>query len=281
MAAEHLLERGFQRFGFCGFQGEAWSKRREEAFVDTVQKAGCSCDVFNSVWYGRAARSWEEEQIHLAGWLKKFNRPFGTMACNDIRGQQLLDACSTIGLSVPEEAAVIGVDNDELLCRICAPPLSSVIPNAEGVGYRAAEILAELMGGGKARAVDQLLEPIGVAMRQSTDVVAIDAPEIAAAVRYIRENACRGISVDEVIANAEVSRSTLERQLRKYLGRSPQEEIRFVQVKRAKELLLTTDLSVESLASLCGFEYSEYLHVVFKRVTGITPGQFRQKHGAP
>lgn len=277
MAAEHLLERGFQRFGFCGFQGEAWSKRREEAFVEVVHTAGWDCDVYNSAWYGRAARTWEAEQIRLVDWLQKFPRPFGIMSCNDIRGQQVLDACSTIELSVPEEAAVIGVDNDELLCRICAPPLSSVIPNAEGVGYRAAELLAELMDGGKATLDDQLLEPLGVATRQSTDVVAIDAPEIAAAVRYIRENACRGISVDEVTANVEVSRSTLERQLRKYLGRSPQEEIRFVQVKRAKELLLTTDLSVENLAFLCGFEHSEYLHVVFKRITGMTPGQFRHQ----
>jgi LacI family transcriptional regulator len=194
-----------------------------------------------------------------------------------MRGQQVLDACSKIGLSVPEEAAVIGVDNDELLCRICAPPLSSVIPNAEGVGYRAAELLAELMNGSSSAMADHLLEPLGVATRQSTDVVAIDAPEIAAAVRYIRENACRGISVDEVTAHVEVSRSTLERQLRKYLGRSPQEEIRFVQVKRAKELLWTTELSVEDLASLCGFEHAEYLHVVFKRITGLTPGQFRQQ----
>ncbi len=277
MAAEHLFERGFQRFGYCGFQDEAWSKRREEAFVDAVQSAGWSCDVYNSAWYGKAARTWEAEQIRLVDWLQKFPRPFGIMTCNDLRGQHVLDACSTIELAVPEEAAVIGVDNDELLCRICAPPLSSVIPNAEGVGYRAAELLAELMDGGTTIQAEHLLEPLGVATRQSTDVVAIDAPEIAAAVRYIRENACRGISVDEVTANVDVSRSTLERQLRKYLGRSPQEEIRFVQVKRAKELLLTTDLTVENMAVLCGFEHSEYLHVVFKRVTGLTPGQFRQQ----
>ncbi len=277
MAAEHLLERGFQRFGFCGFQGEAWSKRREESFVQAIHAAGRSCDIFNSVWFGRAARTWEAEQVHLVHWLQKFPRPFGIMTCNDMRGQQVLDACSTIELSVPEEAAIIGVDNDELLCRICAPPLSSVIPNAEGVGYRAAELLAELMAGGSVTVADHFLEPLGVATRQSTDVVAIDAPAIAAAVRYIRENACRGISVDEVASNVEVSRSTLERQLRKYLGRSPQEEIRSVQIKRAKELLLTTDLSVENLAMLCGFEHSEYLHVVFKRITGLTPGQFRQQ----
>lgn len=277
LAAEHLLERGFQRFGFCGYQGEAWSKRRQTAFVKAVENAGWPCDIYNSKWYGRSARSWEDEQLQLTQWLSAFPRPFGVMACNDIRGQQVLAACSTTELSVPEEAAVIGVDNDDLLCRICAPPLSSVIPNAEGVGYRAAELLTELMDGGKPAEIDQQLKPLGVATRQSTDVVAIDAPEIAAAVRFIRENACRGITVEEVTSSVEVSRSTLERQLRKYLGRSPQEEIRFVQVKRVRELLLTTDLSVEKLSALCGFEHPEYLHVVFKRVLGMTPGQFRQQ----
>ncbi|TWU51767.1 XylR family transcriptional regulator [Rubripirellula reticaptiva] len=277
MAADHLLERGFRRFGFCGFRGEAWSHRREKAFAQAVHEAGCSCDIYNSRWYGRSARSWEDEQQHLVSWLKTFARPFGIMTCSDIRGTQVLDACSTAGLSVPEEAAVVGVDNDELLCRICAPPLSSVIPNAEGIGYRAAELLTEMMDSGNATVFDYQLEPLGVATRQSTDVVAIDDPAVAAAVKLIRENACRGITVDEVTANASVSRSTLERQLRKYLGRSPQEEIRFVQVKRVRELLLTTDLSIEKISFLCGFDHPEYLHVVFKRVLGITPGQFRQQ----
>jgi LacI family transcriptional regulator len=119
----------------------------------------------------------------------------------------------------------------------------------------------------------QLIEPLGVATRQSTDVVAIDDRDVAAALRYIREHACRGLTVDEVVRNNSVSRSTLERQVRKYLGRTPQAEIRFVQVKRARELLISTDLS----AALCGFEHPEYLHVVFKRVTGMTIGTFRKQ----
>lgn len=277
LAAQHLLDRGFERFGFCGFEGEAWSKRREMGFMGSIHKAGKTCDVYNSAWYGRSARTWDDEQLRLVEWLQSFPRPFAVMACSDFRGQQVLDACSNMELSVPEEAAVIGVDNDDLLCRICAPPLSSVIPDAEAIGYRAAELLAELMDRGESTVVEDQFQPLGVATRQSTDVVAIDIPEIAAAVRYIRENACRGINVDEVTKNVNVSRSTLERQLRKHLGRSPQEEIRFVQVKKARELLLTTDLSVEKLSVLCGFDHPEYLHVVFKRVTGTTPGQFRKQ----
>ena len=123
----------------------------------------------------------------------------------------------------------------------------------------------------------QLIQPLGVATRQSTDVVAIEDRDVAAALHYIREHACRGLSVDEVVRNSPVSRSTLERQVRKYLGRTPQEEIRHVQIKRAKELLLTTDLSAEQIAALCGFDHSEYLLVVFKRITGMTTSEFRRQ----
>ena len=156
----------------------------------------------------------------------------------------------------------------------CSPPLSSVIPNAEAVGFKAAEMLAQLMSG---TAVPEsiFVSPVGVATRQSTDVVAIDDDEVAAALRYIREHACRGVSVDEVVRSSTVSRSTLERQVRKYLGRTPQEEIRRVQINRAQELLLSTDLSAEQVAILCGFDYPEYFYTVFKRVAGVTTSEFR------
>ena len=278
MGAEHLLERGFKRFGYCGFKGEAWSKRREESFVKTIdQKSSGSCSLYNSTWQGRGARNWEDEQRCIIEWLQTLTPPFAVMACNDIRGRQIIDACSELDLAVPEQVVVVGVDDDELLCRMCSPPLSSVIPNAQAVGFRAAEVLASLMDGKSLASEVQLIEPLGVATRQSTDAVAIDDPDIAAALRYIREYACRGITVAEVVRDNSVSRSTLERQVRKYLGRTPQEEIRFVQIKRARELLISTDLSAEQIAPLCGFEHPEYLHVVFKRVTGTTIGVFRKQ----
>lgn len=277
LAAEHLLERGFRRFAFCGFSGEAWSRRRQEAFVHAVGNAGGVCDVYNSPWLGPRGHSWDEQQRRLMMWLSQRVTPCGIMACNDVRGQHVLDACRKLTRAVPEELAVVGVDNDELLCRVCSPPLSSVIPNAAGVGFRAAELLARLMDGQPVDEQPQIIEPLGVATRQSSDVVAIDDRQIAAALHYIREHACRGLSVEEVVQNCSVSRSTLERQVRKYLGRTPQQEIRHVQIQRARELLLTTDLPAERLAALCGFDHPEYLMVVFKRLTGMTTSQFRKQ----
>ena len=202
--------------------------------------------------------------------------PFAVMSCNDLRGKHVIDACAALGLSVPEQVAVLGVDNGEQLCNLCSPPLSSVIPDAEEVGFRAAELLAQLMTGADL-CPEIMIPPIGIATRQSTDAMAVSDPDMAKALNFIRENACRNIRVQDVVDNVSISRSTLERQCRQHLGRSPQGQIRYEQVKRVRELILRTELSLEEIAYRCGFEHAEYMHVVFKRITGTTPGALRQR----
>ncbi|MEM9704245.1 MAG: helix-turn-helix domain-containing protein, partial [Planctomycetota bacterium] len=187
------------------------------------------------------------------------------------------DACSAVGLSVPEQVSVLGVDNNGQMCNLCTPPLSSVSPNAESVGYRGAEMLADLMNGSPPPAETELIDPVGIETRQSSDAVAVADPSLVAALAFIRENACKGVSVDDVVRSVGLSRSTLERQCRRFLNRSPQAQIRHEQVGRIKELLRTTDLAVAEIAIRCGFEHPEYMHVVFKRVTGVTPGTFRER----
>jgi LacI family transcriptional regulator len=133
------------------------------------------------------------------------------------------------------------------------------------------------MQGDCARPAARLVEPIGVVTRQSTDVLAIDQPNIVTALRYIREHACDGINVTEVLQQVPLTRSVLERQFRRYVGRSPQEEIRQVQLKRARQLLAETDLSLAQIAPLAGYRHPEYMSVVFKRLTKETPGQYRRR----
>lgn len=279
LAADHLLERGFRQFGFCGFSGHAWSRKRHEGFRAAIEEAGHACAEYASPWGGPRAHPWEEEQEQIGDWLQALPRPLGVLACNDMRGQHVLDACQRIKLGVPEEVAVIGVDDDVLLCELCDPPLSSVVPNAERVGYEAAALLERLMHGGKPGQPVTLIPPLGVTVRQSTDVLAIDDAPIAAAVRFIREHACEGISVKQVLDHVPLSRTILEKRFRKYLGRSPQAEIRGVQIKRVRELLAETDLRLERIAELAGYEHPEYMSVVFKRETGLTPGQYRRQAG--
>jgi LacI family transcriptional regulator len=275
IAADHLMERGFTRFAFCGFGDQAWSISRREGFSTRLAERGFACEVWESSWVGPRARTWEREQDQITRWLRSLRRPIGMMACSDARGQHVLDACNRIDLAVPEEVAVIGVDDDAVLCNLCHPPMSSVVPNAERVGYEAAALLARIIAGEKPPPEPLLIEPLGVTTRQSTDVLAIDDPAVAAVVRFIRERACQGCSMKDVERFSPLSRSLLERQFRRHLGRSPQAEIRAVQLKRVKQLLGESDLPLDRIASLAGYSHPEYMSVVFKRETGQTPGQYR------
>jgi LacI family transcriptional regulator len=275
LAAEHLLERGFSNFAFCGFSDQAFSIGRREGFVERLGERGQRCELWESPWTGPHAQSWEREQSQIARWLSSLSVPVGLMACSDMRGQHVLDACQRTDRAVPEEFAVIGVDDDAVLCNLCHPPLSSVVPNPERVGYEAAALLDRLMSGGAAPAEPLRIEPVGVQTRQSTDVLAIDDPAVASALRFIRERAFHGCSMKEVLKHAAMSRSLLERKFRQYLGHSPQAEIRSVQLKRVKQLLAESDLPLSEIAALAGYEHPEYMSVVFKRETGQTPGRFR------
>ncbi|MBL9163265.1 MAG: XylR family transcriptional regulator [Planctomycetaceae bacterium] len=273
LAAEHLLERGFEHFACCGFEGEHWSQRRRDGFIAEIGHAGFHTSVFESPRAG--VNVWKRDQQRLVEWINSLPRPVGVFATNDMRGQHVLDACARLDLAVPEQVAVLGVDNDELVCNLCNPPLSSIIPNPERIGFEAAGWLDRMMQGETPAAIDIEIPPLGIAVRQSSDVFAVSDPTLASALRFIRERACDGATVTDLLAHLSVSRSWLERNFRKLLNRSPQAEIRMVQIKRCKELLRTTNLSLEKIAGLAGFEHPEYMSVVFKRETGRTPGQYR------
>jgi LacI family transcriptional regulator len=277
LGAEHLLERNFRQFAFCGFEDETWSALRRDGFRDAIRDAGYGCDLYESPWHGRHVPEWDKDQERMAHWIRDLPKPLGLMACNDVRGQQVLNACRMVEAAVPDEVAVVGVDNEEVLCELCDPPLSSVMPNPERIGYEAAEMLDCLMAGGSMAIEERSVKPLGVVMRQSTDVLGIDDPDVAAAMRHIRENACNGLTVDDLVTDLSVSRSLLERRFRRCLRRSPQQEIRLVQLKRVRQLLAETDLALDEIANLAGYKHPEYMSVVFKRLTGQTPGHYREQ----
>jgi LacI family transcriptional regulator len=281
VAFDHLRERGFRHFAFCGFNGADYSDERRDSFAQFVTQAGLRCHVYgaspSSGQWSTAA--YEEEGLKdgelVARWLRQLPKPAGLMACNDMRGQQVLDACRSTGLAVPEEVAVIGVDNEDVLCDLSDPPLSSVVPNTERIGYEAASLLARMMDGQRPRPERLQIEPAGVTARRSTDVLAIEDRPIAAAARFIREHACEGIDVGDVLRVVPMSRSTLERRYEKVMGHSPKYDILRFRLDRAKELLAETDFPVALVAEKIGFEHTEYLNIIFKKKTGLTPAQFR------
>lgn len=273
-AAEHLIERGLRNFGYCGDARFAWSQRHGDNLTSALIERGYGCQVFPSA-PGDAA-DWRREQAKLARWLKSLPKPVGVMACYDIRGQEVLDVCRAIGLRVPEDVAVIGQHNDELLCELCDPPLTSVIPNARRVGFEAADLLNHLMRG---RAVVRKrieIPPIGIATRQSTDLVAVEDERLAQAMRFIRENAHDVISVEDIASSAGISRSLLERKFREAFGRSPWDQVMQLRLRKAEQLLSQTRLSIAEIAERTGFGTPEYFSAAFRKLTGTSPSTARR-----
>jgi LacI family transcriptional regulator len=199
------------------------------------------------------------------------------MAGTDIRGIQMLDACRRAGVAVPEEVAVVGVDNEELVCLLAYPPLSSVVPDAYRVGYESAALLDQMMKGLPVTEMLRSIPPVSVATRQSSDVTAIANPCLASAMQFIRESACQGIGVDDVLAHLSVSRSVLQRLFRKELGQTILDAITAIRMQRVKQLLTETDLSLNDIADRAGFSYVEYLSTSFRHHTGQSPSSYRRK----
>ncbi|MGH8018308.1 MAG: substrate-binding domain-containing protein, partial [Opitutaceae bacterium] len=275
VASSHLLERGFKHFAYCGDPRFNWSVWRERHFGSQIRAAGCECHLLSLC--GAGSDSPEQERA-LKRWLEKLPKPVGIMACYDICGKQVLDACRDAGLAVPDEVAVIGVDNDELLCELAAPPLTSVIPNTRRAGFTAAALLDRIISGEAVKpGAAHLVGPLGVAARQSTDVLAIDDREIVRAIQFIRQHACAGIKVADVLKSVRLSRRVLEQRFQRLFGRTPHEEILHQRLSRVQQLLTETDLSLASIAERTGFEHVEYLSVAFKRERGITPRECRAR----
>lgn len=278
LAVQHMKDRGFKRFGFVGFQGKPWSDTRRDFFEAEILESGDAFDQFEFKPDKQGRMSWPAQERRLCKWLSRLEKPIALMACYDVMGVRVLNACRAIELAVPEQVAVIGVDNDALLCELADPPLTSVAHDVEQIGYEAAVLMEELMTSKKPAAASMKdINPLGVVARQSTDVLAIDDTKIAEAMRFIRKNVFDGIKVSHVLEALNMNRVTLNRRFRKNFGRSPKEEIVGLQTVRCKQLLRETDFTLEKIAGLVGFEHAEYMSVLFKRETGITPGEYRRR----
>ncbi len=279
LAYQHLAERGFRSFGYCGDSAFNWSRWRFARFEALVRAAGFALSVHDVPRAGgRRSPSWDRQQCDLAAWVDGLPRPTGVMACYDVMAQRILDACREADVAVPEEIAVIGVDNDELLCRLADPPLSSVIPDTRRTGYEAASVLARLMARQSVGLQPLRVPPLGVSTRQSTDVLAISDRHVAEALRFIREHALSGIRVADVLGRSRLSRRVLEGRFRAIVGRTPHEELVRTRLAHVKMLLAETDLPIAQIAERAGYEHIEYLSAQFHRVAGMPPSRYRGLH---
>jgi LacI family transcriptional regulator len=284
LAIDHLRERGFRHLAFCGFAAAQYSERRRQFFAEILRDAAAPFHEFDApastgkkpcrIMDIEAEGLMQDEA--LAAWLSGLPKPVGVVACNDIRGLQILNVCREHDIAVPDAVSVVGVDNDEVLCELAGPRMTSVEQNTEQIGYQAAVLLQRMMEGEAGAKPPKPIAPLGVVGRASTDVFALDDREVAAALRYIRGHASDGIGVTDVARHTGISRTSLERRMQKRIGRSPLAEINRVRLERVKQLLVETDYRLPEIARVAGFAYSEYMIAFFRQHTGQTPAQYRQ-----
>lgn len=281
LAAEHLLDRGFQNFAYCGLRRtpyNPWSRIRGSEFQKMLRKRGFPCSIYN----GRHndARRWEEVQRGLCRWIDALEKPVGIFACNDSRARHILESCRRLELKVPDDVAIVGVDNDVTMCELANPALSSIELGTDRIGYEAAWLLEQLMSGNRVSKKRQWveIEPVGVVTRASTNALAVDDDVVTEAVAFIRDRIGKRIQVSDVTRHMELSRSTLDNRFKDQLGRSVHDEIERVRLEVTKTLLLTTALPLVEIADQADFGTVQYMTAVFKRSTGQTPGAFRKAH---
>jgi LacI family transcriptional regulator len=276
LAARHLLECGLRQLAFCGYRGFRYSDERRAAFRRTAEEAGRAVHVYRPASRGDRLSRQAAERRNIEAWLAGLPRPVGIFAANDARAATVANACHDLGLRIPQDVAIVGVDNDDLVCEFTNPPLSSVEPDARRVGYEGAAMLLRLLHGETAPEGPILIEPRGVVKRESTDTFAAADPVVAEAFRFLRQHACEGINVQDVLKAVPVARRTLEKTSQRLLGHSPLEEIRRLQLERAKELLAATNMSMAEVAQAAGFTDAKYLSEVFQKRYTMPPTKYRR-----
>jgi LacI family transcriptional regulator len=278
LAAEHLRERGLRHFGFVGHRDHGYSQRREAGFREGIAAAGRVASYYEP---GRRpfdpmGRPWAQDRA-LQRWVCGLPCPVGIFAANDIWGVQLTEVCLRAGLRVPEDVAILGVDDDDLLCELARPSLSSIALPSQRIGYQAAAEVDRILRGARPRSRPLLVPPLGVVARRSTDILAVDDGDVAAALRWIRQHAHQPLRVADLLREVPVSRRSLERRFRKVLGRSILDEIRRVHVECASQLLVQTELPLHAVAERAGFTDGKRLSTVFRQLMGLTPSAYRQQ----
>jgi len=280
VAADYFISRGFRRLAFSGPAGHAAADQRLAGFQKRAQRAGASVAVFEPKRLHRYAGGLEADIGELGQWVLGLAKPVGILGWHDGRARQIAEACYQVGVRTPEEAAIVGVDDDEINCELGNPPLSSVAVAIEQIGYQAAAMLADLMAGRKGPQ-RVLVPPVGVVTRRSSDSLAVEHADVVEVMRIIREHANKPLTVKELLRMSPISRRYMERQFKLHVGHSPRQEIERVHLERAKRLLSETNWPLARVASESGYMSYEHFTHVFRRRVGSSPGAYRKRFNEP
>lgn len=286
IVAEHFLERGFRNFAYYSMSNVIWSKQRMEGFCQRLKEAGYSAGIYNVNATGKSNHDWQIGRTWTKGlegplnWLRSLPKPVGLMACDDGVGYDLIEAAGEAGIKIPEDVAIVGMDNDEALCNSIKPPLSSVEANSEQAGYEAAELLNAIMIGKEEMSLRPILaRATCVVTRQSSDILAINDPQVAAAVHFIRTRFNSPIQVSDVVNATSLSRRGLEKKFRTILKCSILDEIMRIRIEHISNLLLKSGMSIDQIAASSTFDSTSHLIRAFKKYKGMPPRTFRKMHG--
>jgi len=279
MAADHLHEMGLKHFAYAGFDRLHWSLTRRDGFCERLTLLGHQVDCHLVPFHATRALAGQRATA-LVKWLRRLPKPVGLMTSNDEFALSISDLCRIHDLQVPDQVALVGVDNDEVICELSSPPLSSVAVSAQRAGYEAAELLDRMMRGQRAERL-VMARPSHVVRRQSTDLTAVGDTEVAKALRFIRENSHRVIQVAEVARATSLSRRSLADRFMQHLGRTIGDEINRRRVEEITRLLATTNRGVAEIAADIGYFSDKHIARYFHRQTGLTPREYRKLHGTP
>lgn len=274
----HFRKKGFLEFGFCGFSNMPWSTERQLSFDQSVCEEGFKPHFFSSPSSGRMLRR-NVEYIKLSKWLQQLPKPIGILCCNDDRGFDVIECCRLMDLKVPYEIAVLGIDNDNQICEICNPHLSSVSLGVDRAGFESAAALHQMMMGNEVDFEEIIVEPVNVSERQSTDVMAIEDKTVTAALHFIHQHSRELIQTEDVSRAVGVSRRTLETKFHDALGHSVFIEIRRDRIETICKLLIETDLTISEIALMLGYNDPDHIARFFKKEKNVTPKQFRNTYG--
>jgi LacI family transcriptional regulator len=277
LAAEHLLARRFHRFGYYGVRDLWYSEQRRIGFETALLEAGYKCSSIESTNLIRSLWDWRRVGGQLARWLRSLQPPVGIMASWDLRAQMLSEACTMIGLRVPEDVAIVGVDNDPIACEFCIPQLTSVSRNDREVGWQAANLLSQLLEGKRSLKLPILIPPDRVVARRSTETLVIEDAEVARIVQQVRDHLNEVFGVERILRLSQLSRRQLEQRFRRSVGSSPYAFLNELRVERAKLLLAQPHKrALTTVASECGFSELRRFRMVFRRITKLSPSEYRR-----
>jgi LacI family transcriptional regulator len=277
MAAEYYLSKGYQSFAFYGFKEFVWSRERALGYSTRIKDAGYVVHQFHNTQH-KKHQLWYYSQSPLSEWLMNLPKPVALFSCDDNQASHIAEACKISGIRVPDDVAILGVDNDEMVCNMSNPPTSSIVLDTENAGYKVAKLIEAMILKTDGPYEDIYVEATTIISRQSTDIFAVNDPDVLKALQYIRKSVSGKLQVADVVKKIALSRRALEKRFVTIIGRSIYQEILFRKMERAAQLILQTRYNMNEIAYQCGFEDDKNFSRMFQKFHKVTPLQYRKKY---